>query len=84
MRVDATALIAGHPAAVAVELTNQSATRRPSPVTVDVRDAKGATVYRNDTKGIEPSLQQIAALPGHATRWWVDNQILSEPGCQAR
>ena len=77
VRVDATALIAGHPAAVAVELTNQSATAQTDvPVTLDVRDAKGVSVYRNDTKGIEPSLQQIAALPGHATRWWVDDQIL--------
>ena len=78
VRVDATELIAGRPAAVAVELTNQSATAQTDvPVTLDVRDAKGASVYRNDTKGIEPSLQQIAALPGHATRWWVDDQILS-------
>jgi hypothetical protein len=78
VRVDATALIAGHPAAVAVELTNTSATALTDvPVTLDVRDAKGASVYRNDTKGIEPSLQQIAALPGHATLWWVDDQILA-------
>ncbi len=78
VRVDATALIAGHPAAVAVELTNQSATAQTGvPVTLDVRDAKGVSVYRNDTKGIEPSLQQIAALPGHATLWWVDDQILA-------
>jgi hypothetical protein len=78
VRVDATALIAGRPAAVAVELTNEGATAMSGvPVTLDVRDAKGASVYRNDTKGIEPSLQQIAALPGHATRWWVDDQILA-------
>jgi hypothetical protein len=78
VRVDATALIAGHPAAVAVELTNESATAQANvPVTLDVRDAKGGSVYRNDTKGIEPSLQQIARLPGHATLWWVDDQILS-------
>ena len=77
VRVDATALIAGHPAAVAVELTNLSATAlKDVPVMLDVRDAKGASVYRNDTKGIQPSLQQIAALPGHATVWWVDDQIL--------
>jgi len=78
VRVDAAALIAGHPAAVAVELTNRSATAQTDvPVTLDVRDAKGVSVYRNDTKGIESSLQQIAALPGHATRWWVDDQILA-------
>jgi len=78
VRVVASALIAGHPAAVAVELRNESATAQENvPVTLDVRDAKGASVYRNDTKGIEPSLQQIARLPGHATLWWVDEQILS-------
>ena len=69
VRVDATALIAGRPAAVAVKLTNESASAQTDvPVTLEVRDAKGASVYRNDTKGIEPSLQQIAALPGHATQ----------------
>ena len=78
VRVETTALIEGHPGAVAVELTNESASAQTDvPVTLDVRDAKGASVYRNDTKGIEPSLQQIASLPGHATRWWVDDQILS-------
>jgi len=81
VRVDATALIAGNPAAVAVLLTNESATAQTDvPVGLDVRDAKGASVYRNNTAGIEPSLQQLALLPAHATLWWVDDQVLSTGG----
>jgi hypothetical protein len=78
VRVDATALIPGNPAAVAVRLTNSSATAQTAiPVSLDVLDAKGASVYRNDVKGIEPSLQSLALLPPHASAWFVDDQVLS-------
>ena len=61
-----------------MQLTNRGASAQTDvPVTLEVRDAKGASVYRNDTKGIEASLQQIAELPAHATLWWVDDQILA-------
>ena len=81
VRVDATALIAGSPAAVAVQLTNESATPQTNIlVALDVLDAKGVSVYRNDTSGIEPSLQQLALLPAHATVWWVDDQVLGGAG----
>jgi len=81
VRVVRTAIVAGSPAAVAVELTNTSATAQAAiPVLIAARDAKGATVYRNDTRGIQPSLQQLALLPAHTTAWWVDNEVLASGG----
>jgi hypothetical protein len=79
VRVTASALISsGGQSAVAVELTNTSAQAQTNfPVLIDVLDAKDRSVYRNDTKGIEPSLQQLALLPAHATAWWVDNEVLT-------
>jgi hypothetical protein len=85
VRVSATALLsAGGETAVAVELTNSGAqTQTDFPILLDVLDARGRSVYRNDTNGIEPALQQLALLPAHATAWWVDNDLLASGGVPA-
>jgi hypothetical protein len=86
VRVVRSALVSGSPAAVAIELRNGGARAQASiPVLVTVRDAHGAVVYRNDTRGIEPSIQQLALLEAHATGWWVDNEVLAngEPAAAA-
>ena len=71
-------LSAGGSSAVALELTNTSATAQVAvPVLIKVLDATGKTAYSNDTKGIEPSLQQLALLAPHASAWWVDNEVLA-------
>jgi len=71
-------LTAGGQSAVALALTNTSATAQVAlPVLVAVLDARGRTIYRNDTRGIEPSLQQLALLGAHQTAWWVDNEVLA-------
>ena len=71
-------LSAGGSAAVALELTNASAQAQVAfPVLIDVANAAGKSVYRNDTEGIEPSLQQLALLAPHASAWWVDNEVLA-------
>jgi hypothetical protein len=81
VHVRRSAVLAGSPGAVALELTNTSARAQSAiPVLIDVTDARGASVYRNDTSGLDPSLQQLAALPGHATAWWVDNEVLPQGG----
>jgi hypothetical protein len=78
VRVVKAVVVAGSPAAVAIELTNSGAEPQAKvPVLVTVRDAKGTVVYRNDTKGIDPSIQELALLGPHATAWWVDNQVLA-------
>ncbi len=74
-------LTAGGQSAVALKLANTSArTQTAFPVLIDVLDAKGATIYRNNAKGIEPSIQQLALLAPHATAWWVDNEVLATGG----
>lgn len=67
----------GRTAAV-VQLTNTGAAAQADvPVLIDVRGAKGASLYRNDIQGLEPSLQQMALLPPHVSEWWVDDQVLA-------
>jgi hypothetical protein len=74
-------LTAGGQSAVALKLTNTSArTQADFPVLIEVLDAKGRAVYRNNTSGIEPSIQQFALLGPHATAWWVDNEVLASGG----
>jgi hypothetical protein len=82
VRVARTALLtSGGQTAVALQLTNTSAqTQTDFPVLIDVLDSAGGSVYRNNTKGIEASIQQLALLPAHATAWWVDNEILASGG----
>jgi len=79
VRVKSKVLISsGGSAAVALELTNTSAQAQVSfPILIDVADAAGKGVYENNTKGIDPSLQQLALLAPHATVWWVDNEVLA-------
>jgi hypothetical protein len=69
---------AGDSAAVALELTNTSAQAQVAfPILIDVANAAGKSVYENNTKGIDPSLQQLALLSPHASVWWVDNEVLA-------
>jgi hypothetical protein len=69
---------AGDSTAVALELTNTSAQAQVAfPILIDVADAAGKSVYENNTKGIEPSLQQLALLAPHASAWWVDNEVIA-------
>jgi len=82
VRVIQTALVSGGgETAVAVELSNTgSQAQADFPVLINALDASGHPVYSNDTKGLEPSLQQLALLPAHATAWWVDNDLLASGG----
>ncbi len=82
MRVVRTTLLgSGGQYAVALELTNTGAQAQANfAVLIDVLDAKGRSVYRNDTTGIEASIQQLALLPAHTTEWWVDNEVIASGG----
>lgn len=64
--------------AAAVRLVNTGAgAQLDVPVLIDVLSPRGASLYRNDIQGLEPSLQQMALLPAHASAWWVDDQVLA-------
>ena len=64
--------------AAAVQLTNTGAAPQVNvPVLIDVFGARGTSLYRNDTRGLEPSLQAMSLLGSHRKGWWVDDQVLA-------
>jgi hypothetical protein len=66
----------GGAVAAAVEVRNAGArAQRDVPVLIDVRDARGASLYKNDAVGLQPALQRLATLRGRHTAWWVNDQV---------
>lgn len=64
--------------AAVVELDNQgSAAEVEVPVLIDVKDAKGTSLYKNDVDGLQPSLQQIAYIGKGEKVYWVNDQVLA-------
>ncbi len=62
--------------AVVVRLRNVAAQALVQPpISVEVDDAAGKTVYRNDAPGLETSLVQAALLPARGELWWVNDQV---------
>ena len=47
------------------------------PIAVDVLDAKGKSIYRNDIPGIEPALAAIPFVAAGEDAYWVNDQILA-------
>lgn len=77
VKVERTALVHGGGAvAAAVELDNTGGAQADVPVLIDVTDAKGASLYRNDQVGLQPSLQRLALVGKGDTAWWVNDQLL--------
>jgi hypothetical protein len=67
---------AGGTVAAAVEVRNAGArAQRDVPVLIDVRDAHGASLYKNDTVGLQPALQRLATVGGKRSAWWVNDQV---------
>ena len=66
----------GH--AVVVELRNRSAEDLVDvPISVDVLDAKGNSVYRNDAPGLEQALVAVPFIPARGEAVWVHDQVLA-------
>jgi hypothetical protein len=64
--------------AVVVRLRNNSSTGLVGvPIAIDVLDAKGKSVYRNDIPGIEPALAAVPFIPAGGETEWVHDQILA-------
>ncbi|UGS35181.1 hypothetical protein [Capillimicrobium parvum] len=62
--------------AAVVELRNRTkADMVAVPVAIDVADADGKSVFRNDAPGLEPSLVSAALLPARERVVWVNNQV---------
>jgi len=66
----------GGAVAAAVEVRNRGgAAQRDVPVLIDVRDAKGGSLYKNDQVGLQPALQRLASVGARRTAWWVNDQV---------
>lgn len=64
--------------AVVVEVRNSSDRDLADvPIAIDVRDAKGKSVYRNDLPGLETALVAIPCVPAHGRAVWVNDQVLA-------
>ncbi|WCB93555.1 hypothetical protein DSM104299_02268 [Baekduia alba] len=67
---------AGGTVAAAVEVRNRGGhAQRDVPVLIDVRDAEGGSLYKNDATGLQPALQRLASVRAHRTSWWVNDQV---------
>jgi hypothetical protein len=64
--------------AVVVEVHNDSSQNLVDvPIAVDVLDAKGKSVYKNDEPGLEQALVSIPYLAADSDGVWVNDQILA-------
>jgi hypothetical protein len=79
VRVVATTLLSdANGSAAVVEVRNDSADDLVDvPILIDVLDAGGRSVYRNDIPGIEPALAAIPIVPAGEETLWVHDQILA-------
>ena len=76
--VSTTVLSDANGAAVVVVLRNDSNRDLAEvPLLIDVLDAKGKSVYRNDVPGIEPALASIPLIPAGGEVAWVHDQVLA-------
>jgi hypothetical protein len=76
--VSTTLLTDQNGSAVVVRLRNRSSEDLVgAPIAIDVLDAKGKSVYRNDIPGIEPALAAIPYIEAGGEVEWVHDQILA-------
>jgi hypothetical protein len=62
--------------AIVVELQNTSNRAQVNvPILVDLRDAKGKSVYRNDIPGLDPALTHVPLILPGETVDWVNDQL---------
>jgi hypothetical protein len=65
--------------AIVVELKNESNQMLVNvPILLDVRDAKGKSVYKNDTAGLDFALNHVAVIEPNETFFWVNDQVQGE------
>jgi hypothetical protein len=71
-----TLLTDSYGSAVVVSLHNSSSKNLVDvPILIDVLDAKGKSVYRNDIPGIEPALAAVPYIPAGGDAKWVNDQV---------
>lgn len=76
--VSTTLLTDQNGSAVVVQLRNRSSEDLVGvPIAIDMLDAKGKSVYRNDIPGIESALAAVPFIPAGGETEWVNDQILA-------
>jgi hypothetical protein len=76
--VDTTTLTDKNGSAVVVTLKNESSQGLiNTPIAIDVQDAKGKSVFKNDDPGLEASLISVPLMQSGQTVDWVDDQVLA-------
>ncbi|HEU4737181.1 MAG TPA: hypothetical protein VFS48_09185 [Solirubrobacterales bacterium] len=76
--IDTTLFSDANGSAVVVELHNDAKSDLAEvPILIDVRDAKGRSVYRNDIPGIEPALAAVPFIPAGGDVIWIHDQVLA-------
>jgi len=64
--------------AVAVVLKNNSDQGlADAPIAVNVKDAKGKSVYKNNLAGVDPALLTVPVIKAHDEVYWVNDQVLA-------
>jgi hypothetical protein len=79
VRVLSATIVRGHEGNAAVITLQSSAaqTLRAVPIAITVKDAHGATLFQNNTAGLEPALTSLGSLAAHGRASWIDDQILA-------
>jgi len=76
--VEKTVLTDVNGSAVVVVLRNKSTEGlSEAPISVNAKDAKGKSVYRNDTAGVETALIQVPIVKPDSEVYWVNDQVLA-------
>jgi hypothetical protein len=76
--LDTTVLSDANGAAVVVTLKNNSQQAlRNVPIEINVKDAKGKSVFKNTSPGLEPALTSVPVMRPGETVDWVNDQILA-------
>lgn len=79
VKVEDTAVLSDkNGSAVVVTLKNESSQALVNaPIAIDVRDAKGKTVFKNNAPGLDPSLVSVPLMMPGQTVDWVNDQVLA-------
>lgn len=79
--VDKVVLTDQYGTAVAVVMTNKSQQGlADAPIQINVKDAKGRSVYKNDLAGNEQSLVQVPVVKPQSEVFWVNDQVMPVGG----
>jgi hypothetical protein len=72
-------------AAALLTLRNTSGVMlRHVPIQINVTDAHGASVFKNDSAGTSATLVSAALVPAHGAISWIDDQVETSGGVPAR